>query len=72
MCFEVAGTILGVFVYTAYYLGLVSAPDECNDGERLPNISHRAAYRWHGLTLAVLIVIFVFVTFIGVREQEGN
>ncbi len=72
MCFEVAGTIIGVFVYTAYYLGLVSSSTaDCDDGQRVPDYELRAAYRWHALTLGILTVIFVFVTFIGVREQKG-
>ncbi len=71
MCFEVSGTILGVFVYTVYYLGLTEVADSCDSGGRKPNQSLRAAYQWHGLTLGVLTVVFVFVTFIGVREQKG-
>lgn len=71
MCFEVSGTILGVLVYTAYYLGLATRSD-CVEGERTPDNSLRAAYRWHALTLSVLIVIFVFTTFVGVREQKGQ
>ena len=73
MCFEVAGTVIGIFVYTAYYLGLVtSSTQDCDSGERVPDSDERAAFRWHGLTLGILVVVFVFVTFIGIAEQKGT
>ena len=75
MCFEILGTVIGVFVYTMYYLGLAnSSTDSCqrSSEEREPDSSLRAAYRWHGLTLGCFAIIFVFVTFITVREQSGE
>lgn len=67
-----SGTILGVFVYTGYYLGLVNdSTDDCNNGERVPDSALRAVYRWHALTLSFFVVIFITVTFLGVREQKG-
>ena len=73
MCFEVAGTLIGVLVYTAYYIGLASSSTaDCDEGERVPDLDMRAAFRWHGLTLGILVVVFVFVTFIGVKEQNGT
>ena len=71
MCFEVGGTIVGVFVYTAYYLGLVTQSDVCEDGRRLPDPNLRAAYRWHALTLGVILLFCISTTVIGVREQKG-
>ena len=72
MCFEIAGTLLGVVVYTVFYTSLVHDKEEgCNDGERQPDSAMRAAFRYHALTLGVLTLVFVLVTFIGVREQQG-
>ena len=71
MCFEVAGTITGILVYTLYYIGLSSESVDCKDGNRVPDTSLRAVYRWHALTLSVLTIIYVFITVVGVREQEG-
>ena len=70
MCFEVAGTLLGILVYTLYYSLL---PDKrAGDCREEPNSGVRRAYRYHALTLGVLIVIFIVITFLGVREQKGE
>ena len=73
MCFEVAGTLLGILIYTVFYLGFVSTTDseECVSGERVPEPLKRAAYRYHGLTVGVLIFLCILVTFLGIKEQKG-
>ena len=73
MLFEIAGTLLGILVYTAYYVGMVDAStSDCNnDGERKINTSRRAAYQWHGLTIAVIIVVCISVTTFTIKEQKG-
>ena len=68
MCFEVGGTTVGVFVYTVYYLGLVTQSDVCEDGRTLPDPNLRAAYHWHALTLSVILLFCMSTTVIGVRE----
>ena len=68
MCFEVGGTIVGVFVYPVYYLGLVTQSDVCEDGHTLLDPNLRAAYHWHALTLSVIILFCISTTVIGVRE----
>lgn len=72
MCFEVAGTLLGIVVYTVFYTSLVHDKDEdCDDGERQPDRAMRATFRYHALTLGVLTFFFILTTFLGVREQQG-
>ena len=73
MIFEVLGTLLGILVYTVYYLGFVHVSNkECSDSEqREGDPAVRAAYRYHALTLGVLIFFFILTTFLGVREQKG-
>lgn len=75
ICVEQIGTMLGVYIFTAYYLGLVQFSDssDCGGtGKRKPDPIKRAAYRWHALTIGVLVVVCVFTTFITVREQKGT
>ena len=75
MCFEVLASILGVGIYTIFFVAFVHVQDKgegCDNGQREPDIGHRRAYRYHALLLGILIVICVFTTFIGVREQKGN
>lgn len=73
MCFEVAGTLLGISVYTVFYTSLVhNKDDSCSNGERQPDQDMRATFRYHALTLGVLTFFFILTTFIGVREQQGQ
>ena len=73
MCFEVAGTLLGIGVYTVFYTSLVqNKKEDCSDGERQPDEAMRATFRYHALTLGVLTFFFILTTFIGVREQQGQ
>ena len=73
MCFEVAGTLLGIGVYTVFYTILVQSKDEdCSDGQRQPDKAMRATFRYHALTLGILTFFFILTTFIGVREQQGQ
>lgn len=74
MVFEVLGTLLGILIYTVYYLGFVHIADgDCIPGEkREGDPATRAAYRYHGLTLGILIFLFILTTFLGVREQQGK
>ena len=73
MCFEVAGTLLGILVYTLYYILLANktTPD-CTESVKEPNTGVRHAYQYHALTLGVLIVVFIVITFLGVKEQKGE
>ncbi len=73
MCFEVMGTILGILVYTAYYIIFVGDRNEqkCDDGEREPDQSERTAYTSHSITLGIILIICIIITFLGVREQQG-
>ena len=73
MCFEVFGTLLGILVFTVYYTGFVQNKENgCDEGERLPDIQKRRAYLYHGLTVGVLLLVFIVITFFGVREQKGD
>ena len=73
MCFEVAGTLLGILVYTLYYSLLADKKaGDCTEAVTEPNSGVRHAYWYHALTLGVLIVIFIVITFLGVREQKGE
>ena len=73
MCFEVAGTLLGILVYTLYYSLLADKrTGDCTEAVAEPNTGVRRAYRYHALTLGVLIVIFIVITFLGVKEQKGE
>ena len=73
MCFEVAGTLLGILVYTVFFISFVGnrEEEECNDGERQPDESMRRTFRYHALTLGIVIFLCILTTFLGVREQEG-
>ncbi len=61
-------------MYTAYFAGFVGfgvkQPCEAG-GKRLPDYSKRWAYLCHAITLGVLIVIFILIAFLGVKEQKG-
>ena len=73
MCFEVAGTLLGILVYTVFYISFNHNKEEdCNNDVRLPDPDMRATFRYHALTLGILIFFFILTTFIGVREQQGD
>ena len=73
MIFELSGVAVGVLIFTAFYVGLVqfSVSEECHAGLRVPDPQTRAAYRGHGLTIALLLVICLLVTLVSVREQKG-
>ncbi|XP_064382640.1 sodium-dependent lysophosphatidylcholine symporter 1-B-like [Halichondria panicea] len=75
ICFELSGTLLGILVYTAYFAGFVGfgvkQPCEAG-GKRLPDYSKRWAYLCHAITLGVLIVIFILIAFLGVKEQKDE
>ena len=67
--------MVGVFVYTAYYLGLVGSSNsgcEGEGGKRQSDPDLRAAYHFHSLTLGLITVACIFTTFITVREQKGE
>lgn len=73
--FELISTLLGVGIYTVYFLGLVgsSSSSDCDTGGRRvadPNL--KAAYQWHALTVAAIIVLCVTVTVVFVRESPGE
>ena len=73
MCFEVAGTLLGIVVYTIFFVSLVHNKEEdCNNEDRQPDHEMRATFRYHALTLGVLTFFFILTTFLGVREQQGQ
>ena len=77
VCVELSGTVVGIGIFTAFYLGLVqlnsSASAGCNSsGQRVPNAQLRAAYQWHGLTVGLLIILCVFITVVSVKEEEGR
>ena len=73
MCFEVAGTLLGIAVYTVFFVSLVhDKKDDCDDGDRQPDPEMRATFRYHALTLGILTFFFILTTFLGVREQQGQ
>ena len=74
MCFEVIGTILGIVVFTLYYVLFVQDTKEerCEEGEREPDQSERRAYRYHALTLGIILIACIVTTFLGVREQKGG
>ena len=73
MCCEVIGTLIGILVYTVYYIGFVgNQSNDCSDGSRLQDPNKIAAYRWHALTLSLVIVTCVSVTVIFIREQKGR
>ncbi len=74
MCCEVIGTLIGIVVYTIYYVGFVGSQSnqDCNGGARIQNPDKIAAYRWHALTLSVVIVTCISVTVIFIREQKGK
>ncbi len=73
MCFEVLGTILGILIYTAYFVGFVgdSSEQRCEGGVREPDENQRRAYRYHAVTLGVIVIVCTTITFLGVREQKG-
>ena len=68
------GTLLGILIFTGYFIGFVGSGsgDNCDSGEREPDPAERRAYRYHGITFAVLVVVFIATTFIGIREQKGR
>ncbi len=74
MCFEVLGTIIGIVVYTVHYAAFVQDTTEqkCDDGEREPDESVRRAYRYHAVTLGVILIVCIVIVFLGVREQKGK
>ncbi len=73
MCFEVLGTILGILIYAAYFVGFVGDSHEqrCEGGVREPDENQRRAYRYSAITMGVIIAVCITVTFLGVREQNG-
>ena len=65
---------MGILVYTVYFAGFVGlgGKESCGtEGKRLPDFSKRWAYLCHAITLGVLIVIFILIAFLGVKEQKG-
>ncbi len=73
MCFEVLGVILGVGIYTFYFVGFVETTEEeeCGGATREPNENQRRAYLYHAITVGVILIACILTTFLGVREQEG-
>ena len=70
-----SGTLLGILIYTVYYIGFVGASnsESCESGGvRLPDHSRRNAFFYHALTAGVLVFLFILTTFLGVREQKGD
>ena len=74
ICFEQLGMIVGIYVFTGFYLGLVqfSSSSDCDGGQRVPDPQARAAYRWHALTIAFLTVLCILITTLTAREQKGG
>lgn len=72
MIFEAVGTLIGIGVYTIYFVSLVgSTPEDCDGGERLPDPARRAVFQWMGFTLGLLTIACVSITVIGIKEQKG-
>jgi Na+/melibiose symporter-like transporter len=74
MCFEVGGTMVGVFVYTGFYLGLVgTSKSGCEAGsDRKSDPTLRASYHFHALTLGIVTIVSLLITTVTVREQSGE
>ena len=74
ICFEQLGVLIGVYIFTGFYLGLVqfSESSDCDNGQRVPDPQRRAVYRWHALTIGLLLVLCVLVTTITATEQKGK
>ena len=74
ICLELTGTVIGICIFTAFYLGLVqfSNVQQCEAGQREPDPMIRAAYQWHALTIGILVVICFFITVVSIKEQEGK
>ena len=66
-------TLIGIGIYTLFYTIFVvgGVEDDCDAEVRVPSQSQRAAFQWHALFLGCLTVVFVSITVIFVREQEG-
>lgn len=61
-----------MLIFNVFYSALAHPSKGCNMGKRVPDPQTRAAYQWHALTIAVLIVVFVIITVTVVREQKGK
>ena len=71
MCFEVMGTMLGVIIYTLCYLVFVdNEEDICSGGVRLSDPNKIRVYRYQGAIIAVITLMFVWITAFGVKEQQ--
>lgn len=74
ICFEVCGTLLGILIYTVYFIGFVGSSNEesCDSGVRVPDMNKRTAFLCHAVTVGALIFLFILTTFLGVREQSDE
>ena len=74
MTFEVLGSVLGLVIYTLYFVGFVgiSEEEECEGEVREPATNQRRAYFYHSITVGVILIACVVTTYLGVKEQEGD
>ena len=73
--FELFSTLLGVGIYTFFFVILVhsSSSSDCDaGGERLVDPKLKAAYQWHSVVVAAIVVACVSITVIFIKESEGK
>jgi len=73
--FELFSTLLGVGIYTLFFVSLVhsSSGSDCDvGGKRLVDPNLKAAYLWHSVVVAGIIVVCVSITVIFIKESEGK